>query len=101
VKTCTYHCSKCGRHFHSLESFDAHRTGNYASDDPETGRRCLAPCEVLDARGLERLVAITEEGECRLYAKTERNVTIWTLRREPGRFARIRSDAAESLAQAA
>ena len=29
MKTCTHHCSACGRHFHSLNAFNAHRTGAY------------------------------------------------------------------------
>jgi hypothetical protein len=89
--TCTYHCSACGLHFHSLVSFNAHRTGSYASNDPEEGRRCLHP---LDLDG--RLVKLTEGGECRMYEDAaqpgsgiglKRRVTIWT---EEGRLTRIR-----------
>lgn len=81
VMTCTYHCSSCGLCFHSLNAFDAHRVGDFGSDDPETGRRCLHP---LDLDG--RLVALGV-GECRVYAEVKRGRTIWT---HGGDLARMR-----------
>lgn len=89
--TCTYHCSACGLHFHSLNAFDAHRTGDYALNDLEMGRHCAHP---FDLDGL--LGALTEDGECRMYddgsgVRVERGVTIWTheadLARLRARFA--------------
>jgi hypothetical protein len=84
--TCTYHCSACGAHFHALEGFDAHRQGDYASDDPEAGRRCVDPRD-LD----EKLSILTAEGECRVYERAndpgvgiKRNVAIWTSNRTKG-----------------
>ena len=82
--TCTYHCSACGLHFHSLEGFDAHRAGDFTSIDPELERRCIHP---LDMAG--RLVPLIVGGECRLYddgsgAAFERDVTIWTTSRQTG-----------------
>ena len=77
--TCTYHCSACGCHFHSLEAFDAQRLGDFATNDPETGRRCVHPFE-LD----NRLAALAENGECRTYADLKRGVTVWTTTRQAG-----------------
>jgi hypothetical protein len=53
--TCTFHCSECQAHFHSLEAFDLHRAGDHAS-----GRVCLEPDEC------DRLVVATADGACRL-----------------------------------
>jgi hypothetical protein len=79
--TCTYHCSACGLHFHSLEAFDAHRVGDFASNDPELGRRCENPLD-LDAR----LTLLTVAGECRIGSGVDvkREVTIWTTARQLG-----------------
>lgn len=75
---CTSHCSACGLHFHSLHAFDAHRQGDYASNDPELGRHCVHPFD-LDGK----LVVLTEAGECRMYddgrgGAVSAGVTIWT-----------------------
>jgi hypothetical protein len=53
--TCTFHCSACGSHFHSLEGFDLHRAGDHADQ-----RYCVDPDEV------DRLVVATTDGVCRL-----------------------------------
>jgi hypothetical protein len=53
--TCTFHCAACGSHFHSLEGFDRHRSGDHA-----TRRFCLDPDDV------DRLVVATTDGVCRL-----------------------------------
>jgi hypothetical protein len=37
---CTHHCRPCGRHFHSLEAFDAH-IRREVEDGPRVG--CFAP----------------------------------------------------------
>jgi hypothetical protein len=100
--TCTNHCSKCSRHFHSLEAFDAHRTGDYSSNDPEIGRRCLSPIEVVDTDGNPRMVELSELGECRMYHDVERPVTIWTLARNVERaVVRFHKTGPVSLAEAA
>lgn len=79
--TCTYHCSQCGRHFHSLTSFDAHQR-----DDENRWPVCLSPFDVLDRDDKERLVALTEHGECRMMGlnangspREDPDATIWTL----------------------
>lgn len=87
--TCTHHCA-CGRHFHSQRAFDMHRTGDFASSDPETGRRCLSPVEVLDGDGEPWLEALTVSGECRMYAEVEHGVTVWTDRGARERGAGLR-----------
>jgi hypothetical protein len=75
--TCTYHCGRCNCCFHSLEAFDWHRQGDFASSDPELGRHCVHP---LDSEGV--LVALTEIGVCRLRRDAqpggERLVKVWT-----------------------
>jgi len=76
--TCTNHCSACGRHFHSVEAFDIHRTGDYRSSDPETRRRCLDPMDLEDRDGRPRLEWLTLEGECRIGSPPSFGVTIWT-----------------------
>src|SRR5437762_1050652 len=38
--TCTYHCSGCDSHFHSLAAFDAHRKGDHSTPD---SRWCEEP----------------------------------------------------------
>jgi hypothetical protein len=59
--TCTYHCSACGAHIHSLEAFDAHRQGDYAPSDPETGRHCAHPLDI-DGRLAPLTVLAHSEG---------------------------------------
>jgi hypothetical protein len=87
--TCTHHCSACGGHFHSLRAFELHRAGEFASADPETGRRCLAPVEVLDGDGGQRLEALNGDGECRMYAARARGVTVWAERGSRDRFSEL------------
>ena len=82
---CTNHCRACGgedgTHFHSVAAFDAHRTGDHASNDPETRRRCLHPIEVLDKSGESRFVALTRSGVCSHgFGGDIAGVTVWTLR---------------------
>lgn len=80
MTTCTYCCGNCGRHFHSLTAFDAHRVGSHSAPrGSEERRRCLAPIEVVDKHGEARLVALTEHGECRMLADVKHDVTIWTM----------------------
>jgi hypothetical protein len=52
---CTHHCSACGSHFHSLEGFDLHRSGDHTA-----GRFCLDPDECAT------LTVATTDGVCRL-----------------------------------
>ena len=77
--TCTYHCGACGRHFHSLAAFDAHRIGDYASNDPEIGRHCVSPLDV-HKDGVMVHDRLTETGVCRLGEAPETDCTIWTMR---------------------
>lgn len=96
MTTCTNHCSQCGRHFHSLEAFDVHH------DHDETGWPvCLDPLDLLDRYGKERLVALTDDGECRMYPPdAERHITIWTTARSKDVGQRLRHSP-ETLGQAA
>lgn len=52
--TCTDHCATCGRHFHGLTAFDAHRKDG----------ECLEPSEVFSEKGRQKLQAWTEDGWC-------------------------------------
>lgn len=81
--TCTYHCSACGRHFHSLKAFDTHRVGDF-SDEAETWRHCESPLDIVGKRGNIRLEAI--RGVCEIQGenadggrRATRNATIWTI----------------------
>jgi hypothetical protein len=95
VTTCTNHCSQCGRHFHSLAAFDTH----HQRDD--TGWPvCLDPVDLVDRDGRERLVALTEHGECRMYADAQRDVTIWTTAQSAEKIAQWRGNAVETREQA-
>jgi len=95
--TCTYHCSPCGRHFHSLEAFDIHH------DHDDAGWPvCLDPLDLEDRDGRPRLVELGH-GECRMYQPgrpIECDVVIWTSARSSGRAASRFGNAPESLAQA-
>ena len=94
--TCTYHCSQCGRHFHSLGGFDAHHRVD------ETGwPRCLDPIDLVDLTGKERLEALTHDGECRVYAERQTGVTIWTVAGSRERLGHIYRKGPEGSAQPA
>lgn len=96
VTTCTNHCGQCHRHFHSLAGFDAHHRLD------ETGwPRCLDPLDLVDLTGNERLEALTEHGECRMYAETQYDVTIWTIAGARERFTHWHEKGPESPAAAA
>ena len=91
--TCTNHCSACNRHFHSLQAFDAH----HIRDD--TGWPvCLDPVDLEDRFGYPRLVALTEHGACRVYAKPQTDCKIWTM--AGYERARVLRDAPETCDQA-
>jgi hypothetical protein len=75
---CTSHCSNCGLHFHSLEAFDAHRTGSHTE-----GRYCLHPYD-LDGK----LTPLTTTGDCRMYDPAQAGVTVW---HNPTRAAQTRA----------
>jgi hypothetical protein len=96
VITCRYHCSPCGRCFHSLDAFDAHH-----QRDEDGWPQCLDPLDLVDRGGRERLEALTEHGECRVYADVKRDVTIWIVAGSRERVARWREKASESAPQAA
>ena len=83
ITTCTNHCSACRLHFHSLAAFEAHRRG-FA---------CLAPADLVDLTGRDRLEVLTEHGECRMYETVERDVTIWTMAGSRERIAHWRENA--------
>lgn len=55
-KTCVWHCQGCQGHFHSIASFDFHRSGDYCSN-PET---------VATKDGKLLLQMYTDEGFCDL-----------------------------------
>ena len=55
-QTCTDHCSTCGRHFHGLGAFDAHRREN----------TCGAPETALNTKGRLVLQVWTLDGYCQL-----------------------------------
>jgi hypothetical protein len=68
---CSYHCSPCGRHFHSLEAFDIHHGRD------ETGWPiCLDPADLEDRDGRPRLYALTTDGVCDVRERLE-GVTVW------------------------
>lgn len=94
--TCTNHCSLCGRHFHSLAAFDVHH-----ERDEDGWLVCLDPLDLRDRDGRERLAALTELDECRVYAELEHGVTIWTLAGSLERVARWRENAPQSSSEAA
>jgi hypothetical protein len=71
--TCTYHCASCGRHFHSIDSFDLHK-----AHDKNGWPYCLDPLDLQDRDGRPRLEALTTDGICRAY-ETLHNVTVWTV----------------------
>jgi hypothetical protein len=82
---CTHHCRACGgsegRHFHSVAAFDAHRVGDFASNDPAKRRRCRSPLDVLTKEGTPRLVALSDSGVCAVAGgEPKTGVTIWTIR---------------------
>jgi len=83
--SCSHHCSICGRHFTSLQAFDAHRIG--AWDD----RQCEVPAERFEP-------AI---GVCRIRGP-ETGATIWRLagasQRARAYFGEDESQAAEAVA---
>ena len=82
---CTYHCSSCGLHLHSLQAFDAHRVGSYAE-----GRRCEHSLDLLDKHGRPLLVPLTEEGVCAIGRNTLEplnGVSVWVDARSHERVA--------------
>jgi hypothetical protein len=78
MTNCTYHCGACHMHFHSLRSFDAHRTG----------RHCTHPHDHPDGK----FALLTETGICRMYAETAYDVSIWTLRADLDRARGLHRD---------
>lgn len=74
-QTCTDHCSTCGRHFHGLSAFDAHRRES----------QCLEPGEAVTTKGRQLLQIWTKAGWCELARESWVNgarvplhpVTIW------------------------
>lgn len=94
--TCQYHCSPCGRHFHSLRAFDVHHTR-----DEEDRLVCLDPLDLVDRDGRERLEALTHEGECRVYSEHRIGVTIWIMAGSRERMGQIYGKAPESFPEPA
>ncbi len=77
---CTNHCSRCGLHFHSVEAFDAHREGDYASNDPELGRHCVHPLDKQGKDGRTPFITLTTVGVCAMYADNAlSDVRIWSM----------------------
>ena len=73
LTTCTSHCGQCGRHFHSVKTFDSHHV-----KDKTGWPQCVDPLDLPEIAPARELVALTRIGECRMYAQLERDVTIWT-----------------------
>lgn len=73
-QTCTDYCSGCGRHFHGLGAFDAHRVGQFGVD-----RHCGDPT------GLSGLQVWTEAGYCDF--TDSHPTTIWQDSRSAARGA--------------
>jgi hypothetical protein len=96
--TCTYHCSACGLHTHSLEAFDNHRVGEYEPAPGEVRRHCISPHddEAVDGQGRPLFIALTNNGTCNIYANaTKEGVTIWTSARSQGRILKHLAQARE------
>lgn len=73
--TCTFHCDACGVHFHSLESFDAHRQFDPEHPGDWDHRLCVHPLD--DER--HRWTQLTDAGVCDLARPTKIGVNVWTL----------------------
>jgi len=52
--TCTDHCSACGRHFHGLAAFDAHRVDS----------ACIDPSTAENSKGKSLLQVWVTDGFC-------------------------------------
>lgn len=63
--------------------------------------RCLDPLDLKDRDGKDRLVALTEHGECRMYEETEYDVTVWTGAESLERARRVFRNAPETPGEAA
>ena len=55
-QTCTDHCTTCGRHFHGLKAFDAHRQSG----------ECTEPLTAVSLKGRQLLQLWTADGWCEL-----------------------------------
>jgi hypothetical protein len=93
---CTSHCPKCGTCLHSVQAFDAHREGSFASNDPEVGRHCVHPLDKHGKDGRTPFITLTTVGICSMYAEERHDVTIWTLREALERARRLRTPSAGS-----
>lgn len=73
---CTHHCRACGRHFHSLEAFDAHHQREF-EDGPRLA--CFVPDT--DDEVANRYVGF--QGECHISdpTKPDLDCTVWELER--------------------
>lgn len=93
AQTCTDHCGRCGRHFHGVGAFDAHRRDGacadplelaYGVDSQRSGRLILQPW--------------TTSGRCSLAAgcyadgrlvRYEEPVTVWQIAQTAERTAAL------------
>lgn len=91
---CTYHCSVCGRHFHSLGGFDLHHERDSAG-----WPHCMDPVDLQDRDGRPRLEALTHSGICRVYGD-QHGVTVWTVAGSRERLARVHGKAPVGLPEA-
>lgn len=98
---CRYHCVPCNTHFHSLKAFDAHRQGDHGSNHPQTGRHCVHPLDLIDAKGALRLEALTTSGVCDIRETLQAPVTIWALQgtREVSERLTARSRSSQGVPQ--
>lgn len=69
---CTHHCRACGRHFHSIQAFDAHR--RYEAPHG-SGVGCLAP----DADDEVSSEFIGYAGDCEISGAERLEGTVWEL----------------------
>lgn len=76
-RTCTHHCTACGRHFHGLEAFDLHRVGSHA----ENTRACEWPMHV------DELGIWASRGVCRSTGASP--VIIWGAKRSAAASERL------------
>jgi hypothetical protein len=91
-QTCTFHCRRCDRHFHSLKAFDAHREFTDPAAKDWASRVCLNPAVDEMKPALE---AWTRSGVCQIqYGRDDEvvGVTVWT-----ERGARERAEALSAL----
>ena len=70
---CRFHCASCGRHFTSLQAFDAHRDGDYAER-----RWCDNPAASRSKKGEPLFELVSDAAVCHnTLAAVLRDVELW------------------------